>query len=215
MNPMGFPIVTVIAFFPLAGAILLLFVPRAKEEFLKRMALVISLVEFIISLPLFIWFDEGAAGMQFVERIPWIPEWGVHYFVGIDGISLLLVLLTTFLTVLCILSSWRSVERMVKEYMIVFLILEPFKKWSASSSRISCVELAISLMVLRTRLIEYISNSSSFKQACEATARHTVILYTYRDSLSNTAIGFSQEELLPFPTVLIDAMDHYAWRLNF
>jgi len=124
MNPVGFPIVTVIAFFPLAGAILLLFVPRAKEEFLKRMALVISLVEFIISLPLFIWFDEGAAGMQFVERIPWIPEWGVHYFVGIDGISLLLVLLTTFLTVLCILSSWRSVERMVKEYMIVFLILE-------------------------------------------------------------------------------------------
>jgi len=124
MNPVGFPIVTVITFFPLAGAILLLFVPRAKEEILKWMALVISLVEFAVSLPLFIFFDEGVAGMQFVERIPWIPEWGVNYVIGIDGISLLLVLLTTFLTVLCILNSWRSVERMIKEYMIVFLILE-------------------------------------------------------------------------------------------
>ena len=124
MNSMGFPIVTVITFFPLAGAIALLFVPRAKEEFLKRLALIISLVEFAVSLPLFIFFDEGVAGMQFVERIPWIPEWGVNYVIGIDGISLLLVLLTTFLTVLCILSSWRAVERMIKEYMIAFLILE-------------------------------------------------------------------------------------------
>jgi NADH-quinone oxidoreductase subunit M len=124
MNPEGFPILTAVTFFPLAGAILLFFVPRTKGEFVKWMTLVISLVEFVISLPLFIYFNEGTAGMQFVERIPWIPEWGVSYFIGVDGISLLLILLTTFLTVLCILSSWRSVERMVKEYMIVFLILE-------------------------------------------------------------------------------------------
>jgi NADH-quinone oxidoreductase subunit M len=124
MNLEGFPILTAVTFFPLAGAILLFFVPKAKEEFIKWMTLVISLVEFVISLPLFIYFNEGMAGMQFVERIPWIPEWGVSYFIGVDGISLLLILLTTFLTVLCILSSWRSVERMVKEYMIVFLILE-------------------------------------------------------------------------------------------
>jgi NADH-quinone oxidoreductase subunit M len=124
MNPVGFPILTAITFFPLAGAVMLLFLPRAKEEFLKRVALVISLVEFVISLPLFIWFDEGAAGMQFMERVPWISEWGVSYAIGVDGISLLLILLTTFLTVLCILSSWRAVERMVKEYLIAFLILE-------------------------------------------------------------------------------------------
>ncbi|MBN1254863.1 MAG: NADH-quinone oxidoreductase subunit M [Deltaproteobacteria bacterium] len=124
MNLMGFPILTAVTFFPLAGGILLLFIPKAQEEFLKRVALIISLVEFVISLPLFIYFNEGVAGMQFVERIPWIPEWGVNYIIGIDGISLLLVLLTTFLTVLCILSSWRSVERMVKEYMVAFLILE-------------------------------------------------------------------------------------------
>jgi len=124
MNPVGFPILTAVTFLPLVGAIALLFIPRVQEEFLKRAALAISLVEFAVSLPLFIFFDEGVAGMQFVERVPWIPEWGVHYVVGIDGISLFLILLTTFLTVLCILSSWRAVERMVKEYMIAFLILE-------------------------------------------------------------------------------------------
>jgi len=124
MNPVGLPILTAVTFFPLAGAIMLLLLPRAKEELIKRAALVISLVEFGISLPLFIRFDGGVAGMQFTERVPWIADWGVSYSIGIDGISLLLVLLTTFLTVLCILSSWRAVERMVKEYMIAFLILE-------------------------------------------------------------------------------------------
>jgi len=124
MNLVGLPILTAVTFFPLAGAIMLLFLPRAKEELIKRAALIISLVEFAISLPLFIWFDGGVAGMQFTERVPWIAEWGVSYSIGIDGISLLLILLTTFLTVLCILSSWRAVDRLVKEYMIAFLILE-------------------------------------------------------------------------------------------
>jgi NADH-quinone oxidoreductase subunit M len=124
MNPAGLPILTIVTFFPLAGAIVLLFLPRTQEEFLKRAALIISLVEFMISLPLFVFFDEGTAGMQFVERVPWITEWGVNYALGVDGISLLLILLTTFLTVLCILSSWRAVEKSVKEYMITFLILE-------------------------------------------------------------------------------------------
>ncbi|UCC65937.1 MAG: NADH-quinone oxidoreductase subunit M [Deltaproteobacteria bacterium] len=124
MNQMGFPILTTVTFLPLVGAVLLLFIPSNREELLKRVTLVISLVEFIISLPLFIYFDEGVAGMQFVERVPWIKEWGVTYFMGIDGISLFLVLLTTFLTVLCILSSWTAVEKRIKEYMISFLFLE-------------------------------------------------------------------------------------------
>jgi NADH-quinone oxidoreductase subunit M len=124
MNAVGLPLLTAVTFFPLAGAVLLLGIPRAQDEVVKRAALLISLVEFAISLPLFIWFDEGAAGMQFVEQAPWIPGWGIQYSVGIDGISLLLIILTTLLTVLCILSSWRTIERMVKEYMIAFLILE-------------------------------------------------------------------------------------------
>jgi NADH-quinone oxidoreductase subunit M len=124
MNQLGFPILTTVTFLPLAGAVVLLFVPKVKEELLKRTALGISLVEFAVSLPLFIFFDEGKVGMQFVEKTPWIKQWGVTYFMGIDGISLLLVLMTTFLTVLCVLSSWSAVERNVKEYMISFLFLE-------------------------------------------------------------------------------------------
>jgi NADH-quinone oxidoreductase subunit M len=124
MNPVGLPILTTVTFFPLAGAMMLLCIPKAQAELLKRVALVISLVEFAISIPLFIWFDAGGAGMQFVERVSWVPDWGINYIIGIDGISLLLVLLTTFLTVICILSSWRAVEKSIKEYMITFLVLE-------------------------------------------------------------------------------------------
>ncbi len=124
MNQLGFPILTIVTFLPLAGAVLLLFIPRERDEFLKRVALIISIIEFIVSLPLFIYFDAGRAGMQFVEKAPWITEWGVTYYIGIDGISLFLILLTTFLTVLCILSSWRAVEKGVKEYMVAFLFLE-------------------------------------------------------------------------------------------
>jgi len=124
MNQLGFPILTTVTFLPLAGALLLVFIPKGREELLKRTCLVISLIEFAVSLPLFIYFDEEKAGMQFVERIPWIKEWGVTYFVGIDGISILLILLTTFITVLCILSSWTAVQKRIKEYMISFLLLE-------------------------------------------------------------------------------------------
>jgi NADH-quinone oxidoreductase subunit M len=124
MHVPGLPLLTIVIFFPLAGALLLLCIPKAQGALLKRIALAISLIEFFVSLPLFIWFDGGVAGMQFVEQVPWIPAWGVRYAVGIDGISLLLIILTTLLTVLCILSSWRSIERMVKEYLIAFLFLE-------------------------------------------------------------------------------------------
>jgi NADH-quinone oxidoreductase subunit M len=124
MNQLGFPILTMVTFLPLAGALLLLFIPKGREELLKRTCLTISIIEFIVSLPLFIYFDEGKAGMQFVERTPWIKEWGVTYFMGIDGISILLILLTTFITVLCILSSWTAVKKRIKEYMVSFLLLE-------------------------------------------------------------------------------------------
>jgi len=76
------------------------------ELFIKTFTLIFSLVELGISLPLFFNFDEKNPGMQFMEKATWFPEWGISYFLGIDGISLLLVLLTTVLTVLCILSSW-------------------------------------------------------------------------------------------------------------
>ncbi len=118
------PLLSVVTFLPLAGALLLLFAPREREDWIKGFALGVTLIDFILSLALFIYFDEGRVGMQFVEHIPWIREWGASYHMGIDGISLLLILLTTYLMVLSVLSSWSAVEKGIKEYMIAFLLLE-------------------------------------------------------------------------------------------
>ncbi len=124
MGAFCFPILSVLIYVPLLGAVALLFVRREHATFIKAFTLVFSLIEFAISIPLYFYFDDAKAGMQFVERAPWFPEWGISYFLGIDGISLLLVLLTTFLTVLCVLCSWRAIESRVKEYYITFLFLE-------------------------------------------------------------------------------------------
>ena len=122
MDILGIPILSFLIFFPLAGVILLPFIQ--KEETIRRVTLVFSLVEFVVSLPLFFKFDSTRATMQFLEDWWWVEAYGISYKIGIDGISLLLVLLTTFLTVLCILCSWTAITFRVKEYMISFLFLE-------------------------------------------------------------------------------------------
>ena len=119
-----FPILSVLIYVPLLGAVILLFVRREHETYIKGFTLVLSLIEFALSIPLYFYFNEKTVGMQFVERRAWFPEWGITYFLGIDGISLLLILLTTFLTVLCVLCSWRAIVTRVKEYYITFLFLE-------------------------------------------------------------------------------------------
>jgi NADH-quinone oxidoreductase subunit M len=124
MNQWSFPILSTLIYVPLLGAVLLLFVNRKHELFIKSFALVFTIIEFALSLPLFFLFNDEAKGMQFVEKAGWFPEWGMSYFLGIDGISLLLVLLTTFLTILCVLISWKSIENRVKEYFVTFLFLE-------------------------------------------------------------------------------------------
>jgi NADH-quinone oxidoreductase subunit M len=124
MSMTSVPLLSILIFFPLLGAVLLLFADRKKTLFIKVFTLALSLIEFAISIPLFFLFDDKAKAMQFVEQAPWFPEWGISYFLGIDGISLLLVLLTTFLTIICVLCSWRSIEDRVKEYHITFLFLE-------------------------------------------------------------------------------------------
>jgi NADH-quinone oxidoreductase subunit M len=124
MNQCSFPILSTLLFLPLLGAVLLLFVNRKHELFIKGFTLFFALLEFAVSLPLWFLFDNKAKGMQFVEKAPWFPEWGMNYFLGIDGISLLLLLLTTFLTILCVLISWKAIENRVKEYFITFLFLE-------------------------------------------------------------------------------------------
>jgi NADH-quinone oxidoreductase subunit M len=106
------------------GAIVLLFINKENGRALRWTTLLFSLIEFVFSLPLFFAFDSKTAAMQFVEDWWWVQSYGISYKLGIDGISLLLVLLTTFLTVLCILCSWRAITFRVKEYMISFLFLE-------------------------------------------------------------------------------------------
>jgi NADH-quinone oxidoreductase subunit M len=123
----GFPYLSVTTFLPLVGAvwILLLRGERAAVERNARwIALWTSLVTLAVSL--FIWagFDPTTADFQFVEQADWVPTFNISYHMGIDGISLFFVLLTTFLTVLCVVASWVSVHTRIKEYMIAFLVLE-------------------------------------------------------------------------------------------
>jgi len=118
------PWLSLLIFLPLVGAVLLLFVPREREDWIKGFTLGVTLFEFLISLVVFLKFEDTRPGMQFVEKVPWIPEWGAQYFVGIDGISLLLVVLTTHLMPISILSSWSSVQKGLKEYMVAFLLME-------------------------------------------------------------------------------------------
>lgn len=113
-----------IVFSPLLGALTLLFIPREQVAGLRRSAFVFSLPPFILSLLLFAAFDPAEAGFQFVEQAAWIPALQIFYRVGVDGMSLFLVMLTTFLTPLVVLFGWGDIEKRVKEYMIFLLLLE-------------------------------------------------------------------------------------------
>ena len=121
------PLLSLITFLPLVGAALILTI-RGEEEFVVRnarlAALWTSLVTFVLSLFLWFEFDRTTADFQFVERVEWIPAYGITYHMGVDGISVLFVLLSTLLTPLCILSAWDAVKSRVKEYMAAFLVLE-------------------------------------------------------------------------------------------
>ena len=111
-----------IVFLPIIGAAVIGLVPGLSEKVIKRLAAVIMFVAFALSVYLFAIFDRGADGMQFVEKIPWIPAIGANYHLGVDGLSMPLVLLTTFLGFLCIPISW-SVHERPKEYFAWLLLL--------------------------------------------------------------------------------------------
>jgi NADH-quinone oxidoreductase subunit M len=115
---------TVILFTPLVGAILLLFVPRESENGHRVLGNLFALLGFVVSLPLVWRFNVGVPGYQFRESANWIPSIGAHYTLGIDGISFLLVMLTTVLGAISILSSWSAIKMRRKEYYILFLLLQ-------------------------------------------------------------------------------------------
>jgi NADH-quinone oxidoreductase subunit M len=117
----SFPWLTAVVFLPLAGALLLFFV---KESAARGVALGVAVADFLLSLPLWRLFDPADSRMQLTEQIAWITSPPIHYSLGIDGLSLPLILLTTFLTPLCVLVSWRAVQVRVRWFMACLLIME-------------------------------------------------------------------------------------------
>src|SRR2546422_4651458 len=113
-----------VTYLPLAGALALLLVDKTKKNLIIHAATWIALADFLLSVPLFFMYDASQGGFQFQNKTSWIPSIGVQYYVGIDGISLLLLLLTTFLGFISILSSWTAITDRVKEYYVFMLVLQ-------------------------------------------------------------------------------------------
>ena len=124
-NNLDYPLLSLIMFTPLVGAVILLFVNKRSEDAIRWIANVTAGIGFLVSLPLWFRFDaSGAEYWQFVERLPWIPSIGAEYHLGVDGFSALLVLLTTLMGVIAILSSWTAITVRVKEYYVFMLVLQ-------------------------------------------------------------------------------------------
>ena len=119
-------ILLILIILPLLSIFLLLFIPSYNKMLLKVTALTTSCIIFICSLLLWVWFDSSTGLFQFVTKVNWIPFFNINLTLGIDGISLFFILLTTMLTFLCILVSWNSITYNLKEYLIFFLLMEFF-----------------------------------------------------------------------------------------
>jgi NADH-quinone oxidoreductase subunit M len=124
MSGFGLGLLTVVTFLPALGAVVLAFVPRDRDGVLRAGALAVSVATFALSMPLYVRFDAENPDFQFEEFLRWMPNLGVGYHIGIDGISLLLVLLTTFLTPVALASAWQSIEEGTKEFVMAMLVLE-------------------------------------------------------------------------------------------
>jgi NADH-quinone oxidoreductase subunit M len=125
-NTLGYPILSTVIFLPIVVGALMLLINRANEGAIKWTALIASLATFVLSLPLFTNFDKTTAAMQFVEKSkePWIEAFNIYYSLGVDGISVLFVLLSTLITVTCVLVSWNSIKSKTKEFYISILLIE-------------------------------------------------------------------------------------------
>src|SRR5512147_2810353 len=119
-------LLTAVVFLPLLGALIAAFLPAGEPGQHRGWAFFVTLATFGASLALWAGFDSrpGAPEFQFVLKVPWIASAGIGYHVGLDGVALLLVMLTTALTPLVILSAWKAVEERVKEFQIALLLLE-------------------------------------------------------------------------------------------
>ncbi len=118
---------TIVTFFPVLGAVIILLLKLFKKEsdlLVKQLAVGTSIVTFVLSLVVLAQFDTGVSGLQMVNQADWIPSWGIQYLMGVDGLSILMILLTTFISMLAIASSWTAITTQVKQYYIFMLLLE-------------------------------------------------------------------------------------------
>src|SRR5688572_23555154 len=115
---------SLVLFLPLAGAGVLLLMPKQNAHAIRWIANIVAVLGFAISIPLWFWYDPQNPEFQFVERAAWIPSIGAEYFLGVDGLSTLLILLTTLIGFIAVLSSWQAITERVKEYYIFLLVLQ-------------------------------------------------------------------------------------------
>ena len=125
MNYIFHPL-TLVTFFPLLGVLIILFLREEQKNVARWVALITSLITFGISIAVLLQFNPANPDLQLVVKLLWIPvsKWEIYYYLGVDGLSILLLLLTTFLTPISILSTWTAVEERVKDFMMFFLLLE-------------------------------------------------------------------------------------------
>jgi len=120
----NWPLLSLLVWLPMLSGVLVLLLAGRSSQMARWLSLIASLAIFLLSLPLAFGFDVSQSAMQFVERYPWVPSFHVEYFLGVDGISMPLVLLTTFTTVLVVLAGWDVIEEKTAQYMAAFLIME-------------------------------------------------------------------------------------------
>ncbi|MFI5238093.1 MAG: Fe-S-binding domain-containing protein, partial [Ignavibacteriales bacterium] len=109
---------------PVIGSIIILFINKEKFQLIKNVGLIVSLVAFVVSLFIYFGFDNQSSDFQLVNKFDWVKDLNISYHVGIDGLSMLLILLTTFLTPLTLISSWSGIKNKVKEFTFFMLFLE-------------------------------------------------------------------------------------------
>src|SRR5689334_9407416 len=121
---MSIPIVSSLVVFPIIAALITAFLPRGNNRIIKGWAFVAVAIEFVLSLYLLLKFVPNTSDIQFVEQYNWVPQFGISYHVGVDGLSFWMVILTTFLMLIAIPASFREINDRTKEYFIFFMILE-------------------------------------------------------------------------------------------
>ena len=122
INNLDYPVLTVCAFLPLAGALIIIFMRR--DSLIRWLALGTTVATLIVSLPIYKHFDKTTFKMQFVEIHSWIPAWNIDYKVGVDGISVLFIILVAVLSILCVTVSWNAIQTKIKAFYISLLIME-------------------------------------------------------------------------------------------